>query len=75
MRPYLESALLQAKVAQAFHYRLPVGAICHGVLLAARSTDPGTGRSVLHGHRTTALTWPPGAEGLAGGQGLSVLGP
>jgi putative intracellular protease/amidase len=57
MRPYLESTLLQAKVAEAFDRRLPVGAICHGVLLAARSTDPGTGRSVLHGHRTTALTW------------------
>jgi hypothetical protein len=27
------------------------------VLLAARSIDPATGRSVLHGRRTTALTW------------------
>jgi putative intracellular protease/amidase len=57
MRAYLESTLLQSKVAEAFDRRLPVGAICHGVLLAARSTDPGTGRSVLHGRRTTALTW------------------
>lgn len=31
--------------------------ICHGVLLAARSIDPATGRSVLYGRRTTALTW------------------
>jgi len=57
MRPYLESELLQALVVESFRRGLPVAAICHGVLLAARSTDPGTGRSVLHGRRTTALTW------------------
>ncbi|MCU1684683.1 MAG: hypothetical protein JWQ81_5422 [Amycolatopsis sp.] len=57
MREYLESAVLQTLVVDAFHRDLPVAAICHGVLLAARSTDPATGRSVLHGHRTTALTW------------------
>ena len=57
MRPYLESALLQGVVADAFARALPVGAICHGVLLAARSVSPATGRSVLHGRRTTALTW------------------
>jgi hypothetical protein len=27
------------------------------VLLAARTVDPATGRSVLHGRKTTALTW------------------
>jgi putative intracellular protease/amidase len=57
MRPYLESELLQALVVTAFHSQMPVGAICHGVLLAARSVDPDTGRSVLHGRKTTALTW------------------
>jgi putative intracellular protease/amidase len=57
MRPYLESAVLQRVVADAFARELPVGAICHGVLLAARSIAPATGRSVLHGRRTTALTW------------------
>jgi putative intracellular protease/amidase len=57
MRPYLESELLQRVVADAFARALPVGAICHGVLLAARSIAPATGRSVLHGRRTTALTW------------------
>jgi hypothetical protein len=31
--------------------------MCHGVWLAARSIDPATGRSVLYGRRTTALTW------------------
>jgi hypothetical protein len=31
--------------------------VCHGVLLAARGINPATGASVLHGRRTTALTW------------------
>lgn len=57
MRAFLESPTLQSTVVEAFHRRMPVGAVCHGVLLAARSTDPRTGRSVLHGRRTTALTW------------------
>ncbi|HEX4244069.1 MAG TPA: type 1 glutamine amidotransferase domain-containing protein, partial [Acidimicrobiales bacterium] len=57
MRPYLESSLLQAIVVEAFTADRPVAAICHGVLLAARSTDPATGRSVLYGRQTTALTW------------------
>ena len=33
----------------------PVGAICHGVLVLARTTDPATGRSVLADRRTTCL--------------------
>ena len=57
MREYLESPVLQAAVVQAFAAGKPVAAICHGVLLAARSLDPTTGRSVLHGRKTTALTW------------------
>jgi len=57
MRRYLESAELQAAVAEAFGRDIPVGAICHGALLAARSVDQATGRSVLFGRRTTALTW------------------
>lgn len=57
MREYLESPMLQAAVVQAFAADKPVAAICHGVLLAARSLDPATERSVLHGRKTTALTW------------------
>jgi len=63
MRPYLESKPLQSFVANFFETRdaqgqhKPVAAVCHGVLLAARSVSPATGRSVLHGRRTTALTW------------------
>jgi len=56
MRSYLESPELQALVTAFFTADQPVGAICHGVLLAARSRDA-SGRSVLHGRRTTALTW------------------
>lgn len=56
MRAYLESALLQRLVADFFAADKPVAAICHGVLLAARSRRA-DGRSVLHGRRTTALTW------------------
>jgi len=56
MRDYLESEILQKLVAEFFAADLPVAAICHGVLVAARSrTAPG--RSVLYGRRTTALTW------------------
>lgn len=55
MRPYLESDVLQALVVAAFDRSLPVAAICHGVVLAARSRRS-DGRSVLHGRRTTALT-------------------
>ena len=57
MRQYLESAVLGELVADFFTAGKPVGAICHGVLLAARSRDPVSGRSVLYGRRTTALTW------------------
>lgn len=63
MKAYLESAVLQSFVADFFSTpdaqgrARPVAAVCHGVVLAARSISPQTGRSVLHGRRTTALTW------------------
>jgi putative intracellular protease/amidase len=57
MRPYLESPVVQRSVVEFFGQGKPVGAICHGVLVAARSIDPATGASVLRGRRTTALTW------------------
>lgn len=55
MKPYLESARLQTLVATHFAADKPVAAICHGVLLAARSRRA-DGKSVLHGRRTTGLT-------------------
>jgi putative intracellular protease/amidase len=57
MREYLESPVLQRVVAEFFDAGKPVAAICHGVVLAARSLSACSGRSVLHGRRTTALTW------------------
>jgi putative intracellular protease/amidase len=56
MRDYLESAVLQRLVVTFFDADKPVGAICHGVLLAARSRRA-DGKSVLYGRRTTSLTW------------------
>jgi putative intracellular protease/amidase len=56
MREYLESDVLQKLVAEFFAAGAPVAAICHGVLLAARSRAA-NGKSVLFGRKTTALTW------------------
>ncbi len=57
MRDYLESLEVQQMAVDSFRAGKPVGAICHGVLVAARAIEPASGRSVLHGRRTTALTW------------------
>jgi putative intracellular protease/amidase len=57
MRQYLEDAPLQRFVGDFFDADKPVAAICHGVVLAARSVSKRTGHSVLYGRKTTALTW------------------
>src|SRR5450755_1937515 len=57
MRDYLESEILQSLVVRFFEDEKPVAAICHGVLLAARSIAKRTWRSVFCGSQTTALTW------------------
>ncbi|MDR3479887.1 MAG: type 1 glutamine amidotransferase domain-containing protein [Burkholderiaceae bacterium] len=63
VKAYLENAVLQAFVADFFEARnaagqaKPVAAICHGVVLAARAKSKTSGKSVLHGRKTTALTW------------------
>ena len=57
MRSFIDSETLQRLVVDASARGVLVAAICHGVLLAARSVDPGTGHSVLYGRKTTALTW------------------
>jgi len=56
MRQYLGDPVLQQQVAAFWALGRPVGAICHGVLVLARSIDPETGRSVLDGRTTTCLT-------------------
>jgi putative intracellular protease/amidase len=55
MRQYLGSPLLREKVAEFWSLRRPVGAICHGVLVLARTREPGTAASVIARRRTTCL--------------------
>ena len=54
VREYLESQVLQKMVARFFESKKPVAAICHGVVLAARSKRD-NGESVLLGKKTTSL--------------------
>jgi putative intracellular protease/amidase len=55
MRQYLESKSLRDVVAAFWATKRPVAAICHGVVVLARTPDLTTGRSVLAGVRTTCL--------------------
>ena len=55
MRQYLGSESLRRKVADYWALGRPVGAICHGVLVLARTLDPTTGQSLLYGRRSTCL--------------------
>ncbi len=54
MIEYLESELLQDQVSKYIISGRPVGAICHGVVLAARS-KASSGKSILFGRTTTSL--------------------
>jgi putative intracellular protease/amidase len=54
MRQYLDSKPLQSKVLEIYLHGKLVGAICHGILVLARTIDPQTGRSILFGHKLTA---------------------
>lgn len=56
MKQYLESKTLQAKVLQFFQLQKLVGSICHGPVVLARTIDPATGKSVIHGRKVAALT-------------------
>ena len=53
MRPYLESETLMKLVGDFLEAGKPVGAICHGVVLVARSKR--NGQSVLFGRKCTTL--------------------
>jgi len=55
VREYLESSVLQNLVVDFFRKEKPVAAICHGVVLAARSIDPDTKKSVISDYKTTCL--------------------
>jgi putative intracellular protease/amidase len=54
MRQYLGSAEVHALTSAFFATEKPIAAICHGVLVAARSVRA-DGNSVLHGLTTTCL--------------------
>ena len=54
IKPYLESKRLHKLIAEHFSAQKPIAAICHGVVLAARSFR-NDGNSILHGFKTTAL--------------------
>jgi len=54
MRQYLGSQVVQRITSGFFAAQKTTAAICHGVLVVARSMDA-SGRSVLHGRRTTCL--------------------
>lgn len=54
MRQYLGSEAVQSLTVEFFATDKPIAAICHGVLVAARSKRR-DGASVLHGLRTTCL--------------------
>jgi putative intracellular protease/amidase len=54
MRQYLGSDVVHALTSAFFATEKPIGAICHGVLVAARAKRA-DGQSVLHGVRTTCL--------------------
>lgn len=54
MKQYLASEEVQRVTTEFFAAKKPIAAICHGVLVAAR-TKRADGASVLHGLRTTCL--------------------
>jgi len=72
MRQYLSSVSLQRVVSAFWGTQRPVGAICHGTVVLARTRDAHTGRSVLSGVRTTCL--PLYMEALAYGLTFWKLG-
>jgi putative intracellular protease/amidase len=54
MRQYLGSPVLRERVARFWDLGRPVGAICHGVLVLAR-TSGADGRSIIADRQTTCL--------------------
>jgi len=55
VKEYLESEILQKIIVQFFKAKKPVAAICHGVILVAKSIDSDTGKSIIHNYKTTSL--------------------
>ena len=55
VKEYLESEILQNIIPLFFQDNKKIGAICHGVVLLARSKDKKTNKSVIYDYKTTAL--------------------
>lgn len=55
MRQYLESTSLRDTVLEFVQANKVVAAICHGVVVLARTQDPATGKSVLWERQVTGL--------------------
>ena len=55
VREYLESDILQGIIPYFFQNNKKIGAVCHGVVLLARSKDKKTNKSVIYNYKTTAL--------------------
>lgn len=55
MKPYLESDALRRIVLGFVKQEKPIGAICHGLVVLARTVDPSTGKSVLYEREVTGL--------------------
>ncbi len=55
VKEYLESEVLQKLISEFFQANKPVAAICHGVVLVARSKNKETCKSVIYNYKTTAL--------------------
>jgi len=54
MSSLLDNSVIQEKVAEFWALKRPVGAICHGTLLLARSKDS-SGKSLFHDKSTTSV--------------------
>ncbi len=55
VREYLESKTLQNIIPIFFQNGKNIGAVCHGVVLLARSKNKKTNKSVIYDYKTTAL--------------------
>jgi len=55
VKEYLESVILQKIIVDFFNAHKKIAAICHGVVLLARSINPENNKSVLYDYKTTSL--------------------
>src|SRR5688500_574663 len=55
MLPFLDDPKAQAIVREFYAKDLPAAFLCHGGLLAARTIDPKTGKSVINGEKVTTI--------------------